>query len=126
MMTLTVEADNGGLRFNDGKPRTDLIPAEFILALAEHCGNGAAKYTVVDGETGKFIPGDWNWARGMQWEHCYAAIMRHALKWKLGEEVETDDKTGAELNHLIAIAWNAMVLYTYQRRGLGIDNRMKL
>lgn len=119
-----VEADNGGLRFNHDKPRTDLIPAEFILALAEHCGSGAAKYSIVEG--GKLIPGDWNWARGMEWGHCYAAILRHALKWQLGEEVEVDDKTGAELNHLIAIAWNAMVLYVYQRRRLGIDNRPKL
>ena len=39
-----------GLRYSWGKPRYDLIPPEFLEALAEHYRKGAEKYTLDLGE----------------------------------------------------------------------------
>lgn len=95
------------LRFDAEKPRVDLIPPEFILALGVHCGKGAKKY------------GDRNWEKGMSYSRCYAAALRHLLAWWNGEEI--DEELGSP--HLIAAAWNLMALDHYLRTGAGTDDR---
>ncbi|GAC1500211.1 MAG: hypothetical protein NVS1B6_06420 [Steroidobacteraceae bacterium] len=99
--------DNGGLRFNEGKARYDLIPPEALDALAEHYGRGALKYA------------DRNWERGMGWGKCFASLMRHGWAWMRGEDC--DPETGS--HHMIAVAWNAIALFTYHQRAIGTDDR---
>lgn len=107
-----VKSDNGGLRYDEGKPRYDLIPPEAIEAIAVHYMQGAKKYA------------DRNWERGMDWGKCFRALMSHAIKWQKGETYDNDPSMpGYEAHHMIAVAWNAIALYIYQTRGIGRDDR---
>jgi len=83
-----------------------LIPREFLWALAEHYGRGAGKYDVR------------NWEKGYAWSLSQDALERHLNQWLLGED--TDAESGS--HHLIAVAWHAAALYTFQQRKLGIDD----
>lgn len=96
-----------GLRFDNGKSRVDLIPAEFILALGQHFGAGAKKYA------------EHNWAKGMSWSRCYACAQRHMLAFWNGEDI--DGETGSP--HVIAAAWNMCALHWYANHGVGNDDR---
>lgn len=102
-----VQADGQGLRYNDGKPRYDLLPPEALDALADHYRKGAEKYDVR------------NWERGMPWGKCFASLMRHGWAWLRGEDF--DQETGT--HHMVAVAWNALALYTYHKRRIGEDDR---
>ncbi len=103
-------ANGGGLRHNDGKPRFDLLPPEALTALADLYGKGGEKYA------------ERNWERGMAWCKCFASMARHSWAWMRGED--TDPETGA--HHMIAVAWNAIALFTYHARGIGADDRPRL
>jgi hypothetical protein len=107
--TKTVAADGGGLRYNNGKARFDLVPPEFELAVAEHYRRGGMKY----------LPR--NWERGMSWMACAASLRRHYNAWMLGEDY--DPETGS--HHMIGVAWNAIALFVYFVRGIGADDRVK-
>ena len=102
-----MEADGKGLRFNEGKPRYDLLPPEALDALADHFRKGSEKYAAR------------NWERGMAWCKCFASLMRHGWAWMRGEDI--DPETGS--HHMIAVAWNAMAIYTYWKRDIGADDR---
>ncbi len=104
---MSTKADGGGLRYNEGKARFDLLPPEALEALAHHYGRGAAKYEAR------------NWERGMAWCKCFASMMRHAWAWMRGEDV--DPETGS--HHMIAVAWNAIAIFTYATRQIGEDDR---
>ena len=86
--------------------RFDLIPNEFERALARHYGVGATKYE------------DRNWEKGYKWSLSVAALRRHLSAWLSGESV--DPETGS--NHLIAVAWHAIALFTFELRGIGTDD----
>ena len=96
-----------GLRYDDGKPRVDLVPPEVILALAAHYTVGAKKYE------------EHNWEKGMKWSRCYSSLMRHALAWQAGEDYDQETKT----HHAVCVAWNALALYWYHIKGVGEDDR---
>lgn len=102
-----VQADGQGLRFNDGKPRYDLLPPDALDALADHYRKGAEKYDAR------------NWERGMAWCKCFASLMRHGWAWLRGEDY--DPETGT--HHMIAVAWNAIALFVYHERKIGEDDR---
>jgi hypothetical protein len=105
-----LKADNGGLRYNEGKPQWDLMPYDALGQLAMVYTRGAQKYA------------PHNWLRGMDWSKCFASMQRHAAAWHGGED--NDPETG--LPHTAMIAWNALALLTYQLRGLGVDDRVKI
>ena len=86
--------------------RFSLIPPECLWALAEHYGKGARKYE------------DNNWLRGYKWSLSLDALQRHLHQWLMGED--NDQETGT--HHLIAVAWHACAMFTYQLRGLGTDD----
>jgi hypothetical protein len=97
-------------RFNSGKPQYSLIPPEALEELARLYTKGGEKY------------GDpRNWEKGMPYLDVYDSLMRHAQKWRAGgtRDPETDAL------HMIAVAWNAIALATYELRGLNAewDNR---
>jgi hypothetical protein len=83
-----------------------LIPSEFLWKLAEHYGIGAKKYA------------PHNWEKGYKWSLSEDAMMRHYHLWKMGED--NDPETGS--HHLIAVAWHAIALFSFQLRGLGTDD----
>lgn len=105
-----MEADNGGLRYNAGKPPVHLIPQDALLELAKVYGKGAEKYEAR------------NWERGMAWSACYASLLRHSFAFWSGQDV--DEETA--LMHTAQMAWNAVALLTYQLRNIGVDDRHML
>ena len=109
----SITADGGGLRDNGGKARYDLIPPEFMEALALHYAKGAEKY------------GDRNWERGMSWQWVFASLLRHLWAWARGSNYD-DGQQGNGSHHMIAVAWNAIALYTYACRKVGTDDRIKV
>lgn len=86
--------------------RFSLIPPEFVWALAEHYGRGAAKYE------------DRNWERGYKWSLSMDALERHLQQFKMGEWL--DAETGTP--HIIAVAWHACALFIFKLRGLGTND----
>lgn len=96
-----------GVKYDQAKARFDLVPPEPLEKLAELFALGAAKY------------GERNWEEGMKWGRIFSALMRHA--WAFWRKEKYDQVDGQ--HHLIAVMWNALVLYEYERRQLGEDNR---
>ena len=96
-----------GTKFDDGKPRYDLLPADSLHEIAEILTLGAAKY------------GDRNWEKGMSWSRVFAAAMRHLWAWWRGEDADPDDGK----SHLAHAACCVMFLQAYRMRGVGADTR---
>lgn len=96
----------GGLRYDAGKNRLDLIPPEWFWGLGVVMTQGAKKYE------------DRNWEQGMPWSKCWGPALRHAFKWLLGERY--DEETGC--HHLLMVAWNVLALFTYDMRKIGMDD----
>ena len=99
-----------GNKFDSGKPRMDLVPPEMEEAVAQVLAFGASKY------------GERNWEHGMKWGRPYAALKRHINAWWGGED--TDDETG--MSHLWHAACCIAFLVSYEKRGIGTDDRNKL
>lgn len=97
-----------GTKFDVGKPRYDLIPSEPLEALANLYGIGAKKYA------------ERNWEKGMTWGRVFRALCSHTWKWWRGETYDKEDGQ----HHLIAVAWCAFALYTYEMRKIGTDDRV--
>lgn len=104
-----------GMRFNEGKPRMDLLPWDALTRVAWHYTNGAKKYPAR------------NWEQGLKWnEGCAASLARHLAKWSTGEDYEVETLPSGEkvqIWHDEAMAWNALALITYRLRGIGNDDR---
>jgi hypothetical protein len=78
---------NGAKKFDGDKLRMDLIPPEAIEELAKVLTMGASKYD------------DNNW-QGVESHRYDAALMRHYVAWKKGEEV--DPESGfSHLSHML-------------------------
>lgn len=92
-----------GLRYDTGKLRLDLLPAEWELELGRVSTMGSIKYAPR------------NWERGMAWMKMIGCSRRHILKFLLGEKY--DKETGC--HHLALAAWNLLALMSYDMRGLG-------
>lgn len=104
------EADLGGVKFDQGKLRYDLIPPEMLEEAALVLTYGAAKY------------GARNWEKGMLWSRPFGALMRHMWAWWGGED--SDPETGySHLSHALCCI---TFLSAYRRRSIGIDDRHKL
>ncbi len=106
-----------GVKHDGEKDRFDLIPAEFVGAVAKILTFGASKY------------GDRNWELGMRWGRPFAACMRHLWCW-WGNSGKTsksflfgdlDDETG--WSHLWHAAACICFLVTFEERGVGTDDR---
>lgn len=98
-----------GVKYDDRKPRYDLIPVFALDQLAEVYRVGAEKYA------------DRNWEKGMRWGRIFAALMRHLLVYWSGQEF--DQETG--LRHLAQAAWGCFALLEYGHRSSGTDDRPK-
>ena len=92
-----VKLDGGGLRKNEGKLRTDLVPMSTLRSLARVLGKGAEKYE------------DYNWRRGLKWSTVQASLLRHLMLWIDGEDI--DQESG--LNHMDHIMANVAFLLEY-------------
>ena len=96
-----------GKRFNSGKVRIDLIPANAELEVAKVLTNGAEKY------------GDNNWEKGMDWTNVIQSMARHLNAIRRGEDY--DKESG--LLHSAHVAANALMLTEYYYTHPEYDNR---
>lgn len=104
-------------KFDTGKPRTDLIRPEFILALGEVLGYGADKYSEPIGETPNYLKGE-----GFQYSRIIGSLERHIQEWKMGVNIDKESNK----HHLAHAAANIMFLLTYELTEKGIDDRVVL
>lgn len=107
MQNESYRADNGGIRYDEGKPQFHLIPSDGLSELAKVYVFGASKYA------------PYNWERGMAWSRVFNALLRHLYAFWDGER--HDKETG--LHHMAHVAWNALALLVYSLRGIGEDDR---
>ncbi len=97
----------GGLRFNEGKLRYDLLEPYAVEQLVKIFTIGAKKYA------------DHNWMKGLPWMSVVASLERHLAEFKKG--VDVDDETG--LLHMAHVAWNAMAIVSFYKHRPEFDNR---
>jgi len=102
-----IERSKVGIRFDEGKPRFDLIPAYSIFEIAKVFTIGEAKYCAR------------NWEKGMPWGKVVGAILRHVFRWMGGEDL--DPESG--LHHMAHAAWGCMVLIQYSKTHKQLDDR---
>ncbi len=102
-----MEQQELGLRYNEGKPRYDLLEPYAIDQLAKVFTKGAEKYE------------DRNWEKGMKWSSMLASLKRHIAAFEKGEDF--DKESG--LSHMSHAAWNAMGLVTYTKTHPELDDR---
>lgn len=76
--------DTGAKKFDDGKPRYDLVPSTILQECSKVFGFGANKY------------GDRNWEQGLVYGRLKGAMQRHVEAFWMGEEL--DPESG--LHHL--------------------------
>ncbi len=99
--------EEAALRYDVGKLRYDLVPADGLEALVKVYTKGAETYA------------DRNWEKGMSYSRCFGSLLRHTYKWWRGEEL--DEETGC--HHMAMAAWNALALCVYDLRKVGTDDR---
>jgi hypothetical protein len=97
----------GEVKFDEGKPQIDLIPAELLFVLGEIMGKGSLKH------------GARNWEQGGRWGGFFAPAMRHAWKFWMNRDRDQQLHT----YHLGMAIFNLMVLLVYSMRGIGDDDR---
>ena len=90
-----------GKKFDQGKPRFDLVDDDFEEALALVLTMGAAKY------------GSNNWQKvdHLQ-DRYYSALRRHLKAYRSGEKVDSE----SGLSHLAHVACNTMFLFWDEKR----------
>lgn len=103
--------DGGGQRLNAGKNRIELLPPEWIWALADVMTQGSKKYDAR------------NWEKGMDWSSMIGCMHRHIAKFQAGQRYDGprfDKEAGTTGCHEMAmVAWNALALMVYDLRGIG-------
>lgn len=98
-----------GIKYDEDKPKVDLVPVNGIIAAARAFTFGAKKYS------------PWNWANGMAWLRLYAAVLRHLFAWARGEEKDGD----SGLHHLDHALASLLMLQSHVELGLGRDDRFR-
>lgn len=99
----------GGLKFDAGKLRLDLLPIEIIEEIAKVLTFGANKY------------GAWNWTKGIVYSRLIGAALRHFFAFIRGED--KDPESG--LPHLAhAITCMLFLLWMTKYRP-ELDDRFK-
>ena len=96
-----------GDKFDNGKPRLDLIRPFPQLCLAETLTFGAGKY------------GDYNWMKGIQWSKIIGSYKRHLNSFEQG--IDYDEETG--LLHLQHAYANIHFLLEYYKTCPELDDR---
>lgn len=101
-------SDNPGVKFDDGKPRTDLLDATWLLGIAGVMRHGANKY------------GPHNWRGGIALSRLIAATLRHLFAFMHGEDF--DAETG--MSHLLHASCCLMMLYVTWVQRKDLDDRV--
>lgn len=106
---MEIDLKKEGAKYDKGKLRYDLIPADALDELARVYTIGSEKYD------------DNNWRLGMKWGKVFAAVMRHMWAFWGGEELDPEDG----IAHTIHAAWGCFTLFNYSRIQKRFDDRVK-
>lgn len=101
-----------GIKYDEKKERTDLMPADALLEVAKVFTFGASKYE------------DRNYEKGMKWGRVFGAILRHLFKFWSGED--HDKETG--YHHMTHATCCCLMMLTYVLNPiyLKFDDRSKI
>lgn len=99
----------GGKKFDQGKPRMELLPPLALEEIAKVLTFGAQKYD------------PWNWAKGISYSRLLGAALRHLLAWGRGEN--TDPESG--LSHLAHAGCCVLFLLHMEKLKPEMDDRFK-
>lgn len=105
-----IKKDNSGIKYDEHKPRWDLLPYDALQEIAKVMTYGAIKYEPR------------NWEKGMSWSRVFASMQRHLSAWFHGNDVDYESK----MSHLAHAACGIMYLLAFECRENGIDDRPKL
>lgn len=94
-------------KFDQGKPRMELLPTEALEQISRVLAFGAQKY------------GDYNWRSGLNWSRLIGAAYRHLSAFNDGQDL--DPETG--ISHLAHAGCCIMFLLEYQRSHKDKDDR---
>lgn len=94
----------------EGKVRTDLLPVDALFEIAKVLTFGANKH------------GAHSWEEGTEWSKIYGAAMRHMLDFWGCQNFDNE----SSLFTIAHATCNLMFLLSYQLRGLGKDDRVRL
>lgn len=100
-------SETEGVKFDEGKPRWDLLPFDALDEVAEVLRYGANKYAPR------------NWEKGMAWGRLLGAAMRHLAAWARGNYRDSE----SQLPHLAHAACCVLMLLALTMRGVGTDDR---
>jgi hypothetical protein len=98
-------------KFDEGKPRIDLLPSAALMEVAKILTVGLQKYGA----------NNWREGEGFEWHRLYGAGERHGHAWNDGEDNDTE--TG--LSHIAHRACCDLFLLEYILKGYGTDTRFK-
>lgn len=101
---------SGAVKYDQDKPRLDLLPFEALVPVGRVLAHGAQKYS----------PN--NWRRGMAWSRLLASALRHIFAWAAGDEL--DRETGE--SHIAHALCCLLFLMTYIVTRTGKDDRAHL
>ena len=94
-------------KYDQSKPRLDLLSRVALEGCADVLGFGARKYA------------EDNWRKGMAWRRLIRAALAHLTAFADGENLDRE----SGLPHIDHLACCAMFLSEYQKRKLGTDDR---
>ena len=101
------EVTSGGLKYDTGKPRMDLLPAYSLEQIALVLGVGAQKYS------------SWNWSKGIAYSRLLGACLRHLYAWARREK--SDPESG--LSHLAHAGCCILFLLWMEKNRQDLDDR---
>lgn len=97
-----------GARFNEGKPRLDLLPLDALRGVADVFEYGARKYA------------ENNWRGGMLYSTMLASTLRHLLAFQVRENHDQE----SELHHIDHAITNLLMLRWFIMHGMDhLDDR---
>lgn len=67
-----------GTKYDQGKPRHDLLPTSLMHGVAEILTFGAKKYA------------EHNWRKGIAYSRIYSSLQRHITSWQSGETIDPE------------------------------------
>lgn len=125
-------------RYNEGKPKYQLVPPEALRLMTQVYTEGSAKYTVYEkmGEringiqyrkladrTGwrQMDSGDNNWRKGQPWTESMGSVLRHIEAWRSGIDVDPD----LNCHHLAHAAWGLLSLLEFHSIHPELDDRQQ-
>jgi hypothetical protein len=99
-----------GKKFDNEKPRWELLPSAPLGAIASVLTFGAKKYDAH------------NWRGGIEYSRLIGAAYRHLSAFNDGEDI--DPESG--LSHLAHLGCCVLFLLEQEAKGTGLDDRYKL